>query len=65
MSDSQKNSPSQKVGENKTETKIDSKSATAALKQAEEDIKNDPDLEQKPDASTDLDEGELARFEGD
>ena len=37
----------------------------AAHKQAEEDIENDPDLSTKPLAEDDLDEGELARLEGE
>ena len=36
-----------------------------ALKQAEKDISNDPDLSPKPDPAKDLDEGELARLEGE
>ena len=37
----------------------------AAHKQAEEDIENDPELSTKPLAEDDLDEGELARLEGE
>jgi len=51
--------------EEKEVIKNDAESVTAALKQAEQDIKKDPDLGQKPDSAADLDEGELARFEGD
>ena len=36
-----------------------------ALKQAEKDIKKDRDISPKPDPAADLDEGELARFEGE
>ena len=36
-----------------------------ALKQAEKDISNDPDLTPEPDPAADLDEGELARLEGE
>ena len=36
-----------------------------ALKQAEKDISRDPDLSPKPDPAKDLDEGELARLEGE
>ena len=36
-----------------------------ALKQAEKDISKDPDFSAKPDPASDLDEGELARFEGE
>ena len=37
----------------------------AALKQAEKDISKDPDLSPEPDPAKDLDEGELARLEGE
>lgn len=33
--------------------------------QAEKDISNDPDLSPAPDPGADLDEGELARLEGE
>ncbi len=33
--------------------------------QAEKDIAKDPDLTNKPDPAADLDEGELARLEGE
>ena len=36
-----------------------------ALKQAEKDISKDPDLSPEPDPAADLDEGELARLEGE
>ena len=36
-----------------------------ALKQAEKDISKDPDLSPEPDPAKDLDEGELARLEGE
>ncbi len=36
-----------------------------AHQQAEKDIKKDPDFSPKPDAADDLDEGELAQFEGE
>ena len=36
-----------------------------ALEQAEKDISNDPDLSPEPDPAADLDEGELARLEGE
>lgn len=35
-----------------------------AHEEAEKDIKKDPDLTPKPDPGTDLDEGELAKLEG-
>ena len=36
-----------------------------AHKQAEKDIDNDPDLSTLPEPGDDLDEGELARLEGE
>ena len=36
-----------------------------ALKQAEKDISKDPDLSPEPDPAKDLEEGELARLEGE
>ena len=36
-----------------------------AMKQAEKDISKDPDLSNEPDPADDLDEGELARLEGE
>lgn len=38
---------------------------TEARKIAEEDIEADPDLSTKPEPGDDLDEGELARLEGE
>jgi hypothetical protein len=38
---------------------------TEALKQAETDMEQDPDLSTEPDPAGDLDEGELARLEGE
>jgi hypothetical protein len=49
---------------NNAQPKNDTQGITTALKQAEKDIKNDTDLAKKPEASDDLDEGELARLEG-
>lgn len=39
--------------------------ATEAHEQAEKDIEMDPDLSSKPEPGDDLDEGELARLEGE
>ena len=39
--------------------------AIAAHKQADKDIEQDPDLTTKPRPEDDLDEGELARMEGE
>ena len=36
-----------------------------AHEQAEKDIQEDPDLNDEPDPAADLDEGEIARLEGD
>lgn len=36
-----------------------------ALEQAEADMEQDPDLSTAPDPAADLDEGELARLEGE
>lgn len=36
-----------------------------AQQQAEEDIENDPDLSTEPEPGDDLDEGELAKLEGE
>jgi hypothetical protein len=41
------------------------KATKAAEKAAEEDIKKDLDLTPPPDPANDLDEGELARLEGE
>ncbi len=38
---------------------------TEALEQAEADMEQDPDLSSEPDPAADLDEGELARLEGE
>ncbi len=42
-----------------------SKKVSEAHSQAEKDIAKDPDLTNKPDPAADLDEGELARLEGE
>jgi hypothetical protein len=41
------------------------KTTTTAHDQAEKDIEEDPDLNTKPHREDDLDEGELARLEGE
>jgi hypothetical protein len=38
---------------------------TKAHKEAEKDIQNDPELTDKQDPAADLDEGQLARLEGE
>jgi hypothetical protein len=44
---------------------IDGDAITQAHEQAEKDIEKDPDLNASPKPGDDLDEGELARLEGD
>ncbi len=56
--------------QNKTENISKSNSGenekvTEALEQAEADMEQDPDLNTEPDPAADLDEGELARLEGE
>ncbi len=56
--------------QNKTENISKSNSeqnekVTEALEQAEADMEQDPDLNIEPDPAADLDEGELARLEGE
>ncbi|MEP6583697.1 MAG: hypothetical protein ABJA90_05510 [Ginsengibacter sp.] len=43
----------------------DKEHVAEAQNQAEKDIENDPDLNSKPEQGDDLDEGELARLEGE
>jgi hypothetical protein len=43
----------------------DAENTSAALQQAEKDISKDPELSSEPDPAADLDEGELARLEGE
>jgi len=59
-----KNSP-QKKPDNIQQQADGSQKTTEALEQAEKDISNDPDLSDEPDPADDLDEGELARLEGE
>lgn len=49
----------------KKAVKLNEKPVTDAHRQAEEDIENDPDLSMIPAKEDDLDEGELARLEGE
>jgi len=53
----EKNSPPEK--------KMDKDIITQAQEQAEKDIEKDPDLNLEPEPEDDLDEGELARLEGE
>ncbi len=43
----------------------DKEHVAEAYEQAEKDIEKDPDLNNEPDPADDLDEGELARLEGE
>lgn len=43
----------------------DNEKVEEAHKQAEKDIEMDPDINSKPEPGDDLDEGELARLEGE
>ncbi len=43
----------------------ENKNITQAHSQADKDIESDPDLNTKPNREDDLDEGELARLEGE
>lgn len=49
----------------RTGNQSDAENTTGALKEAEKDISNDPDLAPDNDPAADLDEGELARLEGE
>jgi hypothetical protein len=62
MSGIEKNTQQQSKKEEKSIAQKDAINTTQALKQAEKDIKKDLDF--KPDPEADLDEGELAKFEG-
>lgn len=64
MSAKGKSSRPEKTTEDTLGAENDALGVTAALQQAGKDIKNDPDLAQKPDAADALDKGELARLEG-
>ena len=65
MPGTDKNNRQQNNNEDKRNSQNDAKSITEALKQAEKDIKKDPALTNKRDPRADLDEGELARLEGE
>ena len=51
--------------EDKRNQQADPEHTAEALQEAEKDISNDPDLAIDDDPAADLDEGELARFEGE
>ena len=50
---------------NKSDQQKENENILAARKEADKDIEQDPDLSTKPEPGDDLDEGELARFEGE
>ncbi|MEJ7626806.1 MAG: hypothetical protein WKF35_08085 [Ferruginibacter sp.] len=51
--------------ENNNNIQTDSKITDAAHNEAEKDMEKDPDLNTKPVPEADLDEGELAKLEGE
>ena len=59
----------QNTGNKSTYTKSDQQkekeNILAAHKEADKDIEQDPDLSKKPGPADDLDEGELARLDGE
>ncbi len=54
-----------KSSNNKSDQQKENENITEAHKAADRDIEQDPDLSLKPKPGDDLDEGELARFEGE
>ncbi|MEP6926906.1 MAG: hypothetical protein ABI834_04680 [Ginsengibacter sp.] len=50
---------------NKSDQQKENENILAAHKEADRDIEQDPDLSAKPKPGDDLDEGELARLEGE
>ena len=50
---------------NKSDQQKENESIAAAHREAAMDIEQDPDLSPKPEPADDLDEGELARLEGE
>ena len=56
---------SDKSIEQKDDRQKENKNISAAHKEADKDIERDPDLSSKPSPGDDLDEGELARLEGE
>ena len=65
MPGTEKNTLQQNTGEEKPDTPNDADSIAESFKQAEKDIKKDPDMATKPNPTDDPDKGELARFEGE
>jgi hypothetical protein len=58
-------SSDKKTPDKKNEQEKENENISAAHKAADEDIEQDPDLSMKPEPGDDLDEGELARLEGE
>ena len=54
-----------KSAHDKSDQQKDNESIIAAHKEADKDMEQDPDLSPKPSPGDDLDEGELARLEGE
>ena len=54
-----------KSSHNKSDHQKEKKIISAAHEEAEKDMEQDPDLSLKPRPEDDLDEGELARLEGE
>ncbi len=50
---------------NKNDQEKENEIISTAHKEAEKDIEQDPELSTEPEPGDDLDEGELARFEGE
>ena len=60
-----KKKPNRKIIIQKKNMQNVNEKAVAAHEQADKDIEKDPDLATKPNPEDDLDEGELARLEGE
>jgi hypothetical protein len=54
-----------KSSHTKSDQQKENENISAAHKEADKDIEQDPDLSKKPGPRDDLDEGELARLEGE
>ena len=54
-----------KSSHSKSDQQEEKENIIAAHKEADKDIEQDPDLSKKPGPADDLDEGELARLEGE
>lgn len=54
-----------KSPDNKNDQQKENENISVAHKEADKDIEQDADLSEKPEPGDDLDEGELARLEGE